>query len=175
MVTRLMVWTEAGSEGRIMIAISGWRAAVNFNTFELPAGWRERISWNFQVWSLYYVQINLNGWAVTTANSDYLMIWLMIYHIKSSRPPTWLTKLQGKKGVFDVSSTIDPGQQRKCRMSLSQFRLRFRFRFRPAIGQPSRCQVSWRRRHNEFCEVRWRSASDGLRSLNSLEETLLLT
>jgi multidrug efflux pump subunit AcrB len=104
MVRDIMVFNNGRSEGRIMAPLVD-EDARHFNTFELARRWRERIP-EISGMKSFTIQDDLNGGG-DDGEFGYLIFGSDIATLnKAGR--YLIDKLQGQKGVFDVSSTIDP-------------------------------------------------------------------
>jgi len=113
MVRDIMVMNRGRSEGRIMMPLVD-EELRHFNTFELARRWRERIP-EISGMKSFTIQDNLNGGG-DDGEFGYLIYGSDIATLNQAGRYL-IDKLQGQKGVFDVSSTIDP-DSKEVQMSL---------------------------------------------------------
>ncbi|MFT5281869.1 MAG: multidrug efflux pump subunit AcrB [Kangiellaceae bacterium] len=113
MVRDIMVFNRGRNEGRIMAPLVD-EELRHFNTFELARRWRERIP-EISGMKSFTIQDDLNGGG-DDGEFGYLIFGSDIATLnKAGR--YLIEQLQGQKGVFDVSSTIDP-DSKEVQMSL---------------------------------------------------------
>jgi multidrug efflux pump subunit AcrB len=113
MVRDIMVYNRGRNEGRIMMPLVD-EELRHFNTFELARRWRERIP-DISGMKSFTIQDDLNGGG-DDGEFGYLIYGSDIATLNQAGRYL-IDKLQAQKGVFDVSSTIDP-DSKEVQMSL---------------------------------------------------------
>lgn len=113
MVRDIMVFNQGRSEGRIMAPLVD-EELRHFNTFELARRWRERIP-EISGMKSFTVQDDVNGGG-DDGEFGYLIFGSDIATLNEGGRYL-IEQLQAQKGVFDVSSTIDPASK-EVQMSL---------------------------------------------------------
>ncbi|OFA30898.1 acriflavin resistance protein [Glaciecola punicea] len=104
MVRDLMVYNQGRNEGQILAPLVD-EDLRHFNTFELARRWRERIP-EISGMKSFTIQDDLNGGG-DGGEFGYLIFGSDIATLNEAGRYL-IQKLQGQRGVFDVSSTIDP-------------------------------------------------------------------
>lgn len=113
MIRDIMVYNQGRSEGQIMAPLVD-EDLRHFNTFELARRWRERIP-DISGMKSFTIQDDLNS-SGDGGEFAYLIFGSDIATLNEAGRYL-IEKLQGQKGVFDVSSTIDPASK-EVQMSL---------------------------------------------------------
>lgn len=113
MVRDLMVYNQGRNEGQILAPLVD-EDLRHFNTFELARRWRERIP-EISGMKSFTIQDDLNGGG-DGGEFGYLIFGSDIATLNEAGRYL-IQKLQGQRGVFDVSSTIDP-DSKEVQMSL---------------------------------------------------------
>jgi multidrug efflux pump subunit AcrB len=113
MVRDLMVYNQGRNEGQIMAPLVD-EDVRHFNTFELARRWRERIP-EISGMKSFTIQDDLNGGG-DGGEFGYLIFGSDIATLNEAGRYL-IQKLQDQRGVFDVSSTIDP-DSKEVQMSL---------------------------------------------------------
>jgi multidrug efflux pump subunit AcrB len=107
MVRDIMVFNQGRNEGTIMAPLVD-EELRHFNTFELARRWRERIP-EISGMKSFTIQDDINGGG-DGGEFGYLIFGSDIATLNDAGRYL-IEKLQGQKGVFDVSSTIDPASK----------------------------------------------------------------
>jgi multidrug efflux pump subunit AcrB len=113
MIRDIMVYNQGRSEGQIMAPLVD-EELRHFNTFELARRWRERIP-DISGMKSFTIQDDLNSGG-DGGEFGYLIFGSDIDTLNEAGRYL-IEQLQGQKGVFDVSSTIDPASK-EVQMSL---------------------------------------------------------
>lgn len=114
MIRDIMVFNQGRSEGRIMAPLVD-EELRHFNTFELARRWRERIP-DISGMKSFTVRDDINSGGGDDGEFGYLIFGPDITTLNEAGRYL-IEQLQAQKGVFDVSSTIDPASK-EVQMSL---------------------------------------------------------
>jgi len=113
MIRDILVFNRGRNEGRIMAPLVD-EELRHFNTFELARRWRERIP-EISGMKSFTVQDDVNGGG-DDGEFGYLIFGADIATLNEAGRYL-IEQLQAQKGIFDVSSTIDPASK-EVQMSL---------------------------------------------------------
>ena len=114
MVADIMVFNQGRNEGQLMAPLVD-EDDRHFNTFELARRWREKIP-EISGMKSFTIRDDVGGGGGNDGEFGYLIFGADIAKLNEAGRYL-ISKLQEQKGVFDVSSTIDP-DSKEVQMSL---------------------------------------------------------
>ncbi len=108
MIRDMLVFNQGRTEGRLVIPLVG-EDDRHFDTFELARRWRESIP-EIPGMKSFVVRDDVNGGGNDDGEFGYLLFGSDIETLNAAGRQ-FISMLQQEKGLFDVSSTIDPASK----------------------------------------------------------------